>query len=91
MDIMSFKQSVLSTKAVLLLSGLLFFSNGLYTHSQSDRPNIVWLVSEDNSKHYLKLCDEGGGAMPNIEGLDENASFSIAVIFGITERAVSSI
>lgn len=33
------------------------------------RPNIVWIVSEDNSKHYLKLYDETGAETPNIESL----------------------
>lgn len=35
-------------------------------------PNFVWLMSEDNSKHYLKLFDENGIATPNIEKLAEN-------------------
>ncbi|QXD31321.1 sulfatase family protein [Candidatus Pelagisphaera phototrophica] len=38
----------------------------------ADRPNIVWMVSEDNSKHWLRLYEEGGAAMPNIEKLAEN-------------------
>ena len=35
-----------------------------------ERPNFVWLISEDNSKHHLKLFDEhgaesgGGGRSP---------------------------
>ena len=24
------------------------------------KPNIVWLITEDNSKHYLKLYDDSG-------------------------------
>lgn len=39
------------------------------TESASNRPNIVWIVSEDNSKHYLKLFDEAGVATPHIEAL----------------------
>lgn len=38
----------------------------------ADRPNIVWIVSEDNSKHWLRLYEEGGAAMPNIEKLAES-------------------
>ncbi|MDT0551856.1 sulfatase family protein [Urechidicola vernalis] len=34
-------------------------------------PNIVWLVSEDNSMHYLKMFNDNGVATPNIEGLAE--------------------
>jgi arylsulfatase A-like enzyme len=30
------------------------------------RPNIVWLMSEDNSKHYMKLFDENGAETPRI-------------------------
>ncbi|KAA1160867.1 sulfatase family protein [Pseudoalteromonas distincta] len=33
------------------------------------RPNFVWLVSEDNSKRYLKLYNAKGAEMPNIESL----------------------
>ncbi|XPF95077.1 sulfatase-like hydrolase/transferase [Colwellia sp. RE-S-Sl-9] len=36
------------------------------------QPNFVWLVSEDNSKHYLKLYNEKGASMPNIEALATN-------------------
>lgn len=35
----------------------------------ADRPNIVWIISEDNSKHYLKLFDENGTDTPHIESL----------------------
>lgn len=37
--------------------------------TNGDRPNIVWVVSEDNSKHYLQLYEAGGAPMPNIEAL----------------------
>ena len=35
----------------------------------ADRPNIVWLISEDNSKHYLKLFDPMGTETPQIAAL----------------------
>ena len=37
--------------------------------TSAEKPNIVWLISEDNSKHYLKLYDDSGAQMPNIEKL----------------------
>lgn len=37
----------------------------------TDRPNFVWIVSEDNSKHYLSLFDEAGVETPNIAALAE--------------------
>ena len=35
--------------------------------SAADRPNVVWIVSEDNSIHYLKHFFPGGAEAPNIE------------------------
>lgn len=51
---------------VLLMAA---FVAGMVLAEGADRPNFVWLVSEDNSKHYLKLFDENGAPTPNIEGL----------------------
>ncbi|MCP4680567.1 MAG: sulfatase-like hydrolase/transferase, partial [Deltaproteobacteria bacterium] len=35
----------------------------------ADKPNFVWLISEDNSLHYLKLFDETGAETPRIAEL----------------------
>ena len=35
----------------------------------AEQPNFVWLISEDNSKHFLKLFDEMGAPTPRIAGL----------------------
>lgn len=48
---------------------LLFYSMTVAGVSAADRPNIVWLVSEDNSSHYMKLFNETGAATPRIEEL----------------------
>ena len=37
-----------------------------------EKPNFVWLISEDNSKHYLRLFDEHGMPTPVIEMLAQN-------------------
>lgn len=37
--------------------------------AQGERPNIVWFMSEDNSKHYLRHFDPEGAPAPNIESL----------------------
>ena len=59
--------------AILLL--FLLFAAPVVTNAISskkqDRPNIVWIVSEDNSKHYLKHWDKNGVETPNIESLAE--------------------
>ncbi len=38
----------------------------------AERPNFVWLISEDNSTHYLKLFDENGAETPEIARLAEH-------------------
>ena len=38
----------------------------------ADRPNFIWLISEDNSKHFMRLLDETGPKTPNIERLAEH-------------------
>ncbi len=45
---------------------------GLLGLGAVDRPNFVWLISEDNSKHFLKLYDEMGAATPHIEALAQS-------------------
>ena len=35
----------------------------------ADRPNVVWIMSEDSSKHYFKHFDTGGTPTPHIEAL----------------------
>ncbi|WP_242118337.1 sulfatase family protein [Aestuariivivens sediminicola] len=35
-------------------------------------PNIVWVVSEDNSVHYMDMYVDDGAPTPNIESLAEN-------------------
>ncbi len=37
--------------------------------ASADRPNIVWLISEDNSKHYLNLFDAHGAETPRIAAM----------------------
>ncbi|MGQ1783913.1 MULTISPECIES: sulfatase family protein [unclassified Saccharicrinis] len=37
-----------------------------------EQPNIVWITSEDNSKHYMDIFDEHGAPTPNIESLADN-------------------
>lgn len=39
------------------------------TSGNLEKPNIVWITSEDNSKHFMELFDEHGAPTPNIEKL----------------------
>lgn len=60
-----------------------------------ERPNIVWLVSEDNSVHYLRLYEEGGAPMPNLERLADqgivfNNAFSNTPVCSTARSAIIS-
>jgi arylsulfatase A-like enzyme len=73
------------TGIVLVLSGLVLAVVALAPLAMAtaaEKPNFVWIISEDNSKHFLKLFDENGIETPHIEALAEE---------GITfERAFSN-
>lgn len=55
-----------------LLLLLLAIPARLQAQADDDRPNIVWIMSEDNSKHYLQLFDPAGAATPHIEQLAQS-------------------
>ena len=63
--------------------------------SAADRPNVVWIVSEDNSIHYLKHFFPGGAATPNIERLAENGltfdhAFSNAPVCSVARTTLAT-
>ena len=64
----TYKMNTKSLPIVLFIF-LLLFNACTSKEEVLEQPNIVWIVSEDNSKHYLKLFDENGVATPNIESL----------------------
>ena len=53
----------------------------------ADRPNVVFIVSEDNSHHYLDLFFEGGAKTPNIAALAEHGLIFPLWNFGACARA----
>jgi len=59
----------------------------------SDTPNIVWITSEDNSKHYMSLFDEHGVETPNIAALAEEGllfthAFSNAPVCSVARSTI---
>jgi arylsulfatase A-like enzyme len=84
-------------KLVLLLVGLGCFVvfDSTAAERQSTRPNIVWLVSEDNSARWLKLYEREGAPMPNVErlaadGLVFNHAFSCAPVCSVARSTLIS-
>ncbi|AXT53990.1 DUF229 domain-containing protein [Aquimarina sp. BL5] len=63
----------------------ILFSVFACAQNKNQKPNIVWITSEDNSKHYMKLFDKNGIATPHIEslaakGITFNNAFSNAAV-----------
>ncbi|MFH0758525.1 MAG: sulfatase [Bacteroidota bacterium] len=76
---------------LILLLGSLWFQ-GCVT---SEKPNFVWIVSEDNSKHYMELFDPNGIATPNIElmakeGILFTRAFSNAPVCSVARSTLIS-
>ena len=61
----------------------------------ADRPNIVWIVSEDNSVHYLRHFSPGGAETPAIEalaahGLTFDNAFSNAPVCSVARTTLAT-
>jgi len=61
----------------------------------ADRPNIVWIVSEDNSAAYLRLYDPHGAPTPHIEALAKDGivfdhAFSNAPVCSVARSTLIS-
>ncbi|WP_159083977.1 sulfatase family protein [Saccharobesus litoralis] len=55
----------------LILTSILSVIPLMAHAANNQKPNFVWLISEDNSKHYLNLYHPQGAKMPNVEKLAE--------------------
>lgn len=67
-------------KRLLISAAVLFcVASHLSPSLAADRPNILWILSEDNSIHYMKLYGDPNGAMPHVEKLaDRGLTFEHA-------------
>ncbi|SHI55951.1 Arylsulfatase A [Arenibacter nanhaiticus] len=78
----------------IILFCILPFENSI-AQNTAKRPNIVWLVSEDNAKAYLSLYVKGGAQMPAIEALAKNGivfnnAFSNAPVCSVARSTIIS-
>jgi len=89
----------MSLKAILRYSIIAVLCFSCYENdrqtARTETPNIVWLVTEDNSKHFLKLYDENGASMPNVEALAKkgiifNNAFSNAPVCSVARSTIIS-
>ncbi len=80
---------------LFLLISCFFLSSCIDKSTQKSQPNIVWITSEDNSKHYMSLFDENGVPAPNIESLAQHGivftrAFSNAPVCSVARSAIIS-
>lgn len=59
----------------------------------ADRPNFLWIMSEDNSKHYLELFDPAGAPTPNLaamaaEGIVFERAFSNSPVCSVARTTL---
>jgi arylsulfatase A-like enzyme len=78
-----------------LVIGLTLIFSTTLGYAEVKRPNIVWLISEDNSVHYSKLYFETGAEMPNIEKLADagvlfNHAFSGAPVCSVARSTLAT-
>ena len=57
------------------------------------KPNILWIVTEDNSLQYMNLYTKGGAEMPNVsslasEGIVFNNAFSNAPVCSVARSTI---
>lgn len=83
---LNFRQFLFFLLAAIFLTGNL---------KAADRPNIVWIVSEDNSIHYLDHFFPGGAKAPNIEtlakqGLTFENAFSNAPVCSVARTTLAT-
>ena len=86
---MRFSRLLLCTLAGCLLTGL------AKAAEPAKRPNFVFIVSEDNSVHYLRLYGHKLGVTPNIErlaaeGLTFNHAFSGAPVCSVARTTLAT-
>jgi len=85
----------LSSFLVFLLATLVAFLSGCRPEAQKEKPNFVWILSEDNSKHYMALFDSTGAATPHIQamaadGLLFTRAFSNAPVCSVARSTLIS-
>ena len=81
------------TSCRILLAGMLLML--LQGCVKPEKPNFVWIISEDNSKHYMELFDPQGIATPHIEamageGIAFTRAFSNAPVCSVARSTLIS-
>ena len=76
-----------------ILSIILLLITTISCKNESLKPNIVWIVTEDNSIHYMNLYKAGGAEMPAVaslasEGVVFDNAFSNAPVCSVARSTI---
>ena len=76
-----------------ILSIILLIITTISCKNESLKPNIVWIVTEDNSIHYMNLYNAGGAEMPAVaslasEGVVFDNAFSNAPVCSVARSTI---
>ncbi|MEX0982648.1 MAG: sulfatase [Bacteroidales bacterium] len=63
---------ILTHLTIITLTAITLLCSCSSSEKDLPPPNIVWITSEDNSMHYLKMFDEDGAETPHIAQLAEH-------------------
>ena len=83
-----------SIKLILLTILSFFLINcDFQDQTNNEKPNILWIVTEDNSIHYMNLYTKGGAEMPAIsqlanQGVVFNNAFSNAPVCSVARSCL---
>ena len=83
-----------SIKLILLTILSFFLINcDFQDQTNNEKPNILWIVTEDNSIHYMNLYTKGGAEMPAIsqlanQGIVFNNAFSNAPVCSVARSTI---
>ena len=83
-----------SIKIILLIILSFFLINcDSQDQTNNEKPNVLWIVTEDNSIHYMNLYTKGGAEMPAIsqlanQGVVFNNAFSNAPVCSVARSTI---
>ena len=89
------EMNILKTPALVFCFASIHFASSTTTAVAAERPNVVWIVSEDNSIHYMDLFFDGGAKTPHIEALAKDGltfrnAFSNAAVCSVARTTLAT-
>ncbi len=89
------RKNYICQPTLILLFFVLILLRACGPEPASEKPNFVWIISEDNSTHYMELFDPDGIATPHIAQMAEDGilftrAFSNAPVCSVARSTLIS-